>query len=153
LSRVNLERKNMGNAFHKKQIPLGRGGRTRGTGIRYTDAPLPAQPTGAPKTPVNPSVRDWNVYCLMTLAARALDDWEDVLLAERGVERDLGSERIVDKALTASNTAITRHCDHTGINIDSLLAHLGRRSADTRLSAALAFVGKRFTEVFDRVGA
>jgi hypothetical protein len=67
----------MGNAFHRKQIPISRGTKTRGTGIGYWNKTAQTFTGGD-------NVREWNKQCLITLAARSLDAWETEHLNDYG---------------------------------------------------------------------
>lgn len=152
----------MGTAFHRKQIPLSRGSKTRGTGIRYTDITatsvreltadeLAAREEQKATFQAQRGTRGWNIHCLMTMAGFALDAWEDVILKEKSLDRDYATERIVDKALTIVNTAVTKHCDTSGIEVDLLIQSLQRPQRSAALCSALASVCKRFSSVFDAV--
>ncbi len=153
----------MGHAFHRKQITLGRGLKTCGTGIKYFNPALPvvreltAEEIAAREKKVTPrGVREHNVYCLMMAAGFALDAWEDEILKRNSLERDFALEKVVDRALTMANTAITKCCDNSGIDVDRLIQTLDKRSAtaksySTELASALSYVGKRLVSVFDTV--
>jgi hypothetical protein len=154
----------MGNAFHRKQIPLSRGSKTHGTGIRYADTtPTSVRKLTADELAVREQqkaafkaqrgLRDWNVYCLMTIAGFALDAWEDVILEQKSVDRDYATEKVVDKALTIVNTAVTKHCDKSGIEVERLIQSLHRAHHSAELQSALRVVSKRFSSVFDTVAA
>jgi hypothetical protein len=83
------------------------------------------------------------------------------MLAKKGtpqdaIIRDFALEKIVDKALTVVNTAVTKACDSEGIDIDRLFESLGKRSADAEvynaeLSSAVSHVATRFTEIFGKL--
>jgi hypothetical protein len=152
----------MGNAFHRKQIPLGRGSKTRGTGIHYVDITptsvrefaadeLAAREQQKAALQAQRGTRGWNVYCLVTIAGFALDTWEDEVLEQKSVDRDYNIERVVDKALTIVNTAVTRSCDTNGIEVDRLIQSLQRPQRNAELSSALAFVCERFSSIFDAI--
>jgi hypothetical protein len=152
----------MGNAFHKKRLPLGRGLKTHGTGFRYSNAAQPsvkdltagelaAREQQKAAVQAQRGLRDWNVYCLVTIAARALDAWEDAILEQKSVDRDYATEKVVDKALTKVNTAVTKHCDKSGIEVDRLFQSLQQNQHCAELESALAFVRKRFSSVFNAV--
>jgi hypothetical protein len=157
----------MGRAFHKKHIPLGRGTKTSGVGISYVD---PAQPQPKELTAAEVAireqekaaqeakrgVRELNVYRLMMAAGFALDAWEDEILKRNGLERDFALEKLADRALTMANTAITKCCDISGVDVDHLLETLDKRSAtaksySTELASALEFVSKRFASIFGQL--
>jgi hypothetical protein len=153
----------MGRALHRKSIPLGRGTKTRGTGIKYVDMSPPTVALTAEQVAAREQekafrqsrrgLRDWNVHCLMRIAGFALDDWEDSVLPA-GVDRDYAIERVADKAMTLINTAVTKYSDNSGIEVDRLMQSLNNhpaRAKNKELDAALAFVSKRFTRVFDKV--
>jgi hypothetical protein len=154
----------MGHAFHRKKIITSRA-HTKGTGIGYIQPVLPvvreltAEEIAAREKKVTPrSVRRHNVYCLMGVAAWALDAWEDEILKRSGLERDFALEKLVDRALTMANTAITKCCDNSGIDVDRLIQTFDKRSAtakscSTELASALSYVGKRLLSVFDTVEA
>jgi len=148
----------MDKALHRKQIAIGRGTKSRGTGIGYWDKTARTYTMGAAKPGETPSVREWNMYCLMRLAARVLDDWENEHLHDGeivqvdGEDRNPATEKVVDKALSIVNTAVTKHCDKTGIEVDRLI-QLHRPYHSTQLQSALDAVSKQFKSVFEKVAA
>jgi hypothetical protein len=152
----------MGNAFHRKQIPISRGSKTRGTGIRYVNTtPTSVRTLTADELAVREQqkaafqaqrgLRDWNVHCLMTIAGFALDAWEDAILEQKSADRDYATERIVDKALAVVNSVVTKHCDKSGIEIERLVQALHRTHHSAELQSALSVVSKRFSLVFQQL--
>lgn len=164
----------MGQAFHKKKMALGRGTKTTGVGISYVE---PTQPQARELTAEEVAVREQekaaveakrgtrehNVYALVHRAGFVLDEWEDETLKERGLSLDdsglnAALDKIVDRALTMVNTAITRCCDNDGIDVERLIETLDDRSAmaksyNAELSSALEFVSKKFTSIFETLNA
>jgi hypothetical protein len=155
----------MGNAFHKKKIPLGRGSKTRGVGIGYVETSRPQggeltaeEIAEREKTAPARGVREWNVHRLMKIAGFALDAWEDAIFVERGIviddfTRDLALEKITDKAYTIANTAITKACGSDGVDVDRLIGTLNKRSEkakfyNERLASAISHISKKFSSLF-----
>src|SRR6266576_1475336 len=98
----------MGQAKHRNQLPvLGRGPRTHGTGFKYVGTARPVVGVSLEKIAAREAekasviaqrgLKEWNVYCLTTYAAKALDAWEDSV---NGLpyERNIDTERVVDKS-------------------------------------------------------
>ena len=74
-------------------------------------------------------------------------------MERNGVEQDPDLEKTADEALTKINTAVTKCCDSSGIDVDRLIQTVNKRSAmvSTDLASALGYVGKRFVLLFDTV--
>jgi hypothetical protein len=148
----------MGNAFHKKKMPLGRGTKTHGIGISYIE---PAPPTRKPTAEevaarkqewdaaaAKRGIREHNVYWLMWVAGYALDAWEDSVLGE-GAKVDA----TIARAMAMVNTAVTKCCDKDGIDVDRLMRTFEKKSviSNSDLVAALGFVSKRFSSMFKKL--
>lgn len=154
----------MGRAYHRKKIALGRGSKTRGTGVSYHLAVPPRSPELTPAeqaeraqtrtaTAAKRGIREWNIHVLMHVAGFSLDTFEDGILRQRGVDRDESLERLIDRALTAVNTSVTRSCDSAGVDVDGLLRSLARPRPDALLHSALLHVRNRFDVIFAKAGA
>jgi hypothetical protein len=139
----------MGKAFHRKQISSGRGTKTHGTGIFAYSKSLSVSAGKEPKAPDPENVREWNVYCLLHVAGFALDGWEDERL--KGADSNPQLERVVDRAFTTCNTAITRCCNSTGIDVERLLQALHRARFGPDVLSALQAVQKRFSTMFEKL--
>jgi hypothetical protein len=156
----------MGRAFHKKvSVPLGRGAKTHGTGVRYIDQKTPANPPTAP-TPEDIAaiealraqygVREWNIYVLNQVGSLALDAWEDGLLEKDNKEWGLGlpTEKVIDRALATISNAIVKSCNYDQVDIDRLIQSLGRHaSSSSKYGSAMSFVVERFSQYFQKIEA
>lgn len=153
----------MGKSHHRKQIPLGRGSRTRGVGVSYHDvvparspeltpAELEARQQAKASAEELRGLRAWNVRALMHVAGFAVDVWEDSEFQKRGMALDDELfESVVLRAMAAANTAITRHCDNEGIDVSGLLNALSRPRTNPELQSALAHVHDRVARLFEKL--
>jgi hypothetical protein len=139
---------------------------TRGTGIRYIE---PRAPTARDLTPTelaerektkaaveaSRGVRKWNVFALESFSGLTLDAWEDVIVAKKNVDRYLPTEKAVDRAMQMVRTAVGKHCDQNGVEVDRLLQSLERRHSrilpNGYLNEALTFLIERVSQMFDKV--
>lgn len=143
----------MGQAFHRKQIGVSRA-HTKGTGIHYVERRVSKSNADAlaekEQMLSTRGLREWNRHVLMMRGGFALDAWEDSILAKKGMEEDPALVRLVDRAYKSVDTAVSKHCDSAGINIDGLIGSLRRRNHGRNheeMKAALEWVAKDF-EVF-----
>jgi hypothetical protein len=155
----------MGKAYHRKRISVEHP-HTRGIGIRYV---VRRAPTARDLTPTelaerektkaaveaSRGVREWNIFALQRFSAFTLDRWEDVILAKKNVDRYFSTEKAVDRAMQMVRTAVGKHCDQNGVEVDRLLQSLERRrsriSPDGYLNEALTFLIKRLSEALEKV--
>lgn len=156
----------MGQSFHRKQIPLGRGSKTHGIGFKYVEPHAPTardlKPTELAerektKAAVEASrgVRKWNIFALERFSGLTLDAWEDVILAKKNVDRYLPTEKAVDRSMQMVRTAVGKHCDQNGVEVDRLLQSLERRRSrippNGYLNEALTFLIKQLSKALVKV--